>query len=66
MDLHRRVLVVIEPAPFQEAVVEVEAEWLDEVELAAGVRTQPDDRTGVRRDLRMDEDDMRHLRKVST
>src|SRR5262249_16947251 len=53
-------LVVVEPGALEAAVVHGKAERLDEVEPTAGVRREPDDVAGIRRDLRLDEDDVEH------
>ena len=58
MDGDRGQLVVIEPAAGVQAIVKVEPKGFDEVEARSGVRRQPDDRPGVRRDLRMNERDL--------
>src|SRR5581483_4903716 len=55
-----RVLMVVEPGAAKLAVVEREAERLDEVEPRPGVRSEADDVARVRRDLGMDERDLDH------
>ena len=54
------VFVVIQPGAPQQLVVHREAQRLDQVQLAAGVGTEPDHVAGVRRDFGVDEDDVEH------
>src|SRR5207249_11568815 len=58
-----RVFVVIEPGALQLFVVEGEAERAHEVQARAGVRREPDDVAGVRRDFGLDQDDVNQDRK---
>ena len=58
MDGDRGELVVVESAPRVEPVVEFEPQGFDQMEACTRVRSQPDDRPGVRSDLGMDEHDL--------
>src|SRR5439155_16102150 len=55
-----RVLVVVEAGALQLAIVEPEAQRLDQVQLGAGVRCQSNDVAGVGRDLGLNENDRHH------
>ena len=48
--------MVVQARAAQGAVVEIKAQWLDQRETRARVGTQPDDVTGVRRNLRFEQD----------
>ena len=58
--LHVGVLVVIEPGALQLPIVHREAERLDEMQPRARIGGEADDVAGVRWNLRMDEDDLKH------
>lgn len=47
MDGHGCHLVVVEARTFDLSVVDLEAQWLDQVELTAGIRRQPDGVAGI-------------------
>ena len=47
--------------PTEIAVFHAEAEWLHQVEAAAGIGTEPDGVAGVGRNLRFEQDDIEHL-----
>ena len=65
MHVDARVLVIVEPGAAQFRVFELEPERTDQVQLRAGVRAQPDHVAGVRRNLRLEEDDMQHAPIIS-
>jgi hypothetical protein len=46
----------------QLAVAQLESEGVDQMQLRPDIRRQPDDVTGVRRDFRLDEYDVEHVR----
>ena len=51
-------LPVIESGPFQGAIVDGKPERLDQVQRRTGGETKPADVAGIRRDFRLDEDDV--------
>ena len=55
-----RVLVVVEAGALQFAIVEPEAQRLDQMQLGAGIGGKPDHVAGIGRNLRMDENDGDH------
>jgi hypothetical protein len=59
---HLRELVVVQTGAAQFRVVQREAQRLDQVQSAAGIGAEPDDIAGVRRNLRLVEDDLEHGR----
>ena len=56
--------VVIEPCPPQAGIIETESQGMYEVQTGARIGAEPDDITGVRRYLRLAEDDMEHPQAV--
>jgi CBS domain-containing protein len=58
MDLHVGQLVVIEARPLYSASVEPETERPDEVQPGSRVRAKPDHVTRIRRDFRLEQDDV--------
>src|SRR5688500_4026123 len=57
---HRGELVVVEPGAAHRFTVETETDWLDEMQSGAGVRREPDQIAGVGRNLRLEEDQVKH------
>ena len=60
MDLDRRHPSIVETRPPHRALVEIEAERLDEMQRRTRVGAESDDIAGVGRDLRLEEDDTEH------
>ncbi len=58
--LHPSQLVIIEPGAARPRAVQLEAERMDQVQRSAGIGCQTNDVPGVRRDLRLKEDDVKH------
>lgn len=58
--LHPGQLVIIEPGAARPRTVQLEAERMDQVQRSAGIGCQTNDVAGVRRDLRLKEDDVKH------
>lgn len=58
----RRVLVIIQARPSQTLVVEFETQRLDQMQAAASVGAEPDNVAGIRRNLRLEKDHMKHAR----
>jgi hypothetical protein len=52
---------VVHAAPLEIAVVEGEAQWLDEVEFGPGKGAQPPDISSVLGDLRLEKNDLQRL-----
>jgi hypothetical protein len=61
MHAYLRVFVIVETRAAQLAIVHPESQRLDEMELGAGIRRQPDHVAGIGRDFGMDKDDGEHL-----
>src|SRR5690348_18100866 len=53
-------VVVVESGSAQPRIGELEGEWPDQVEFAAGCRCEPDRVAGVRRNARLDERNSKH------
>lgn len=47
MNAHARPFVVVKPGSAQAALVKRKTKWLDEMQLAARIRTQPDNIAGI-------------------
>ena len=62
MALERRILVVIEPGAAQALVVELKADGLNQMQVAAAVGAQPDNVAGIRRNFWLKKDDVKHAR----
>ena len=60
--LERGVLVVVQPGAAQALVVHVEAQGLDQMQVAATVGAQPDNVAGIRRNFWLKKDDVKHAR----
>src|SRR5262245_1535435 len=60
MGVHGCELVIVEPGAPELPILHREAERLDEMKPAAGVRCQANDISGVGRDLGLNEDDVEH------
>ncbi len=60
--LERGVLVVVQPGAAQALVVHVEAQRLDQMQVAATVGAQPDNVAGIRRNFWLKKDDVKHAR----
>ena len=58
MPLERSVLVIIEAGTAQALVVQLEAQWFDQMQTAAGIGAEPDNVAGIRRNLRLKKDYM--------
>ena len=58
-----RVFVIVQPGAAQALVIQLETQWLDQVQLAAGVGTQADDVAGIGRDFRLEQHDMKHNKR---
>ncbi len=57
-DVHK--FPVVEPRALQSRLIEVEAQWLDQVQLCAGIRAKTYDIAGIRWNLRLIEDKAEH------
>jgi hypothetical protein len=66
MDPKPRVLVIIETGALELTVAEPKTQRLDQMQLRARVRRQPDDVAGIRRDLGMNQDDREHRSFAAT
>jgi hypothetical protein len=64
MHVHGGQLVVIQSGASHGLAVQMEAERFDQVQLAAGVRGEPDQVTRVRRNLRLEQHDVEHARSI--
>src|ERR1700722_12285178 len=53
-------IVIVEPRSLQALVIQKEAQRLDQVQSRAGVRAQAYGVTGIRRNLRLEQHDMKH------
>ena len=62
MTLECGVLVVVEPGAAQALVVQLKADRLDQVQVAAAVGAQPDNVAGIRRNFWLKKDDVKHAR----
>lgn len=60
MHLHLRPFVVVEAGAFQFAVVKLEAQWADKMQLCAGIGAEADDIAGVAGNFWLKEHDMQH------
>jgi len=58
---HHRLVPVVHPGASQLGILHVESEWLDQMKTTPGDRCQPHGVTGVRWDLRAEEDDVEHV-----
>jgi hypothetical protein len=52
---------VVEPGTFQMLVIDLETQWLDQMERCEGCRAQPRNASGIGRDLRLNQDDVHYL-----
>ena len=62
MNLDAREVVVIESGSLQALVIQPEAQGLDQMQGRAGVRAEADGIAGIRRNLRLEQHDMKHRR----
>jgi len=62
MHLHPGKLVIVETRPAQAWLVEIESQWLHQVQVCPGVGAKSYDIARVGRYLRLIEDDVEHLR----
>src|SRR5690606_17673560 len=60
MALERGVFVIVQTGAAQALVVQFEAQWFDQVQLATAVGAQPDNVAGIGRNFRLKEDDVEH------
>src|SRR5690606_5059612 len=58
--LYPGVFVIIQPGTAQPLVIQLETQWLDQMQLAAGIGAQTDDVARVGRDLGLEQGDMEH------
>ncbi len=60
MPVHHGELAVIEPGAPDRASIELESERLDQMQSAAGIGAQTDDVAGIRWNLWLVQDDLKH------
>ena len=60
MALQRGVLVVIEAGAAQALVIQLVAQWLDQVQVTAGIGAEPDNVAGIGRNFRLEQDHVKH------
>ena len=58
MDADSGPLVIVETGPFQTAIRPLETKWSDQVKMGAGVSTQANDIARIRRNFRLEQNDV--------
>ena len=61
VNLHGGKFMVVQSGTAHFRVIERESQWFDQMQLCTGIGAQTNDVSGVRRDFRFDQYDMKHF-----
>ena len=53
-------LVVIQPCPLEPSIIQLKAQGMDQMESGPGIGAEPDNIAGIRRNLRLYQNDIKH------